>query len=127
MLKNNKADRNSEAPEFTYRIKPESFFDSDIFPVIGFGGFFCVSEIFKEVFMAAIAQPTSEILSRKLAAQFLGVCVTTLDRLDIPRTKVRRRVLYRKITLDNWLMEKEKQGGERESIKSTRYCRTAFD
>jgi len=43
------------------------------------------------------------VLSRKQASKFLGVCVTTLDRMDIPRTKVRRRVLYRQSVLLEWL------------------------
>jgi hypothetical protein len=46
-----------------------------------------------------------EILSRKKAAAFLGICLTTLDRLDIPRTKVRHRVMYRRDVLDRWIIE----------------------
>ena len=45
------------------------------------------------------------LLSRKKAAEFLGVCKTTLDRLNIPRTKLRRRVFYRQIILDQWIKE----------------------
>ena len=54
-----------------------------------------------------------EILSRKKAAAFLGVCLTTLDRLDIPRTKIRHKVMYRRDVLDKWIVdqtEKEKKG-----------------
>ena len=43
------------------------------------------------------------VLSRKQAAEFLGVCRTTLDRMNLPRTKVRRRVLYRQSVLIQWL------------------------
>ena len=43
------------------------------------------------------------VLSRKQAAEFLGVCRTTLDRMDLPRTKVRRRVLYQQSALIRWL------------------------
>jgi len=43
------------------------------------------------------------VLSRKQSANFLGICMTTLDRLDIPRTKLRRRVLYRQSELIRWL------------------------
>jgi hypothetical protein len=52
---------------------------------------------------------SSEILmGRKQAAEYLGrICLTTLDRLNLPRIKVRRRVLYRKITLDTWLSTQE--------------------
>jgi len=46
-----------------------------------------------------------EILSRKKAAEFLGVCLTTLDRLDIPRTKIRHKVMYRRDLLDRWLVK----------------------
>jgi hypothetical protein len=58
--------------------------------------------------MAEVAQPTNEVLSRKQAAQFLGVCLTTLDRLNIPRTQIRKRVMYRKATLDSWLAKQER-------------------
>jgi len=53
--------------------------------------------------MATISQPVKEVLSRKEAAQYLGVCKTTLDRLNIAKTQIRRRVLYRKEVLDQWL------------------------
>jgi predicted DNA-binding protein (UPF0251 family) len=43
------------------------------------------------------------ILSRKEAAAFLGICRTTLDRLDIPRTKIRHRVLYKREVLIKWV------------------------
>jgi len=71
-----------------------------------------MSAIFEEAFMAAIAQKTSEVLSRREAAQFLGICTTTLDRLDIPRTQIRKRIVYRRVTLDGWLAKQE-QGGRR--------------
>ena len=48
---------------------------------------------------------SSGILSRRQAAEFLGICRTTLDRLDIPRTKIRRRVMYKRIALEQWLDE----------------------
>ena len=48
---------------------------------------------------------TKEILSRKEAAEFLGVCKTTLDRLNIPRTQIRRRVFYRREVLNKWLVK----------------------
>jgi hypothetical protein len=45
-----------------------------------------------------------EVLSRKAAAKFMGICITTLDRLDdLPRIKIRRRVLYRQSALIQWL------------------------
>jgi hypothetical protein len=51
-----------------------------------------------------------EIMSRKKAAAFLGICLTTLDRLDIPRTKIRHRVMYRRDVLDRWLVEQTEKG-----------------
>jgi len=53
------------------------------------------------------AVKTNEVMSRRAAAQYLGICMTTLDRLDIPRTQIRKRVMYRKATLDNWLAKQE--------------------
>jgi len=50
-----------------------------------------------------------KVLSRKQASNFLGVCQTTLDHMNIPRTKVRRRVLYRQSVLIQWL-EKNTKG-----------------
>jgi hypothetical protein len=57
--------------------------------------------------MPAVAQTSNEVLSRRQTAQFLGICITTLDRLNIPRTQIRKRVLYRKATLDSWLEKQE--------------------
>ena len=56
---------------------------------------------------------TLDILSRKEAAAFLGICRTTLDRLDIPRTRIGRRVLFKKEVLNRWIddhTEKVKRG-----------------
>ncbi len=49
------------------------------------------------------------VLSRKAAANYLGVCMATLDSLKIPRTKVRRRVLYRQSVLLQWLEKNTKE------------------
>jgi len=46
-----------------------------------------------------------EVFSREEASDFLGICKTTLDKLPIPRIKIRRRVLYRRSELDQWLMQ----------------------
>jgi len=58
--------------------------------------------------MAIVVQTTGEVMSRKQACQYLGVCLTTLGRLDIPRTQIRKRVMYRKATLDSWLAKQER-------------------
>jgi len=52
------------------------------------------------------------LLSRKQAAEYLGgICLTTLDRLKIDRTIIRRRVFYRPDVLEQWLV-KHTQGQE---------------
>jgi len=58
--------------------------------------------------MATVVQATGEVMSRKQAAMFLGICLTTLDRLNIPLTQIRKRVMYRKATLDSWLAKQER-------------------
>jgi hypothetical protein len=45
----------------------------------------------------------NDVINRKEAARFLGICLTTLDRLDIPRCKVRRRVLYKRSVILQYL------------------------
>ena len=50
-------------------------------------------------------ETTADILSRKKAAAYLGVCLTTLDRLDIPRTRIRDRVMYKREVLNKWIDE----------------------
>ena len=50
-----------------------------------------------------------DIFSRKQAAEFLGICVTTLDRLDIPRTRIRHRVMFKREVLNKWIDEKTKR------------------
>ena len=46
---------------------------------------------------------TSGILSRREAAAFLGICLTTLDRLDIPQTRIRHRVMYKRDVINKWV------------------------
>jgi len=46
---------------------------------------------------------TVDIMSRKEAAKLLGICLTTLDRLDIPRTRVRHRVMFKRDVLKKWI------------------------
>ena len=57
----------------------------------------------KSVIGANMNTETAEILSRKKAAALLGICLVTLDRLDIPRTKIRHRVMYRRDVLNKWI------------------------
>ena len=56
---------------------------------------------------------TPDIMSRREAAAFLGICTATLDRLDIPRTRVRHRVMYKREVIKKWIddhTEKTKKG-----------------
>jgi len=46
------------------------------------------------------------LMTRKEAAEYLGkICLTSLDRLPIRRTYIRRRVFFRKSVLDTFLEE----------------------
>ena len=51
------------------------------------------------------------LLSRKQTAEYLCICKTTLDRLGIPATRIRRRVFYRQIVLEQWLRDQTEQKG----------------
>jgi hypothetical protein len=56
---------------------------------------------------------TPDILSRREAAAMLGICRATLDKLDIPKTRVRHRIMYKRDVLRKWIddhTDKEKGG-----------------
>jgi excisionase family DNA binding protein len=61
--------------------------------------------------MIAGQNTIADILSRKEAAVYLRVCKTTLDKLDIPRVKAGKRVLFKKTVLDAWLDEHTSRKG----------------
>jgi hypothetical protein len=47
---------------------------------------------------------TPAVLTRKAAAAYIGVCTTTLDRInDLPRVPIRGRVFYRPADIEAWL------------------------
>jgi len=46
---------------------------------------------------------TSDIFSRREAAEYLGICKATLDRLDIPKTRIRHRVMFKRDVLQKWI------------------------
>jgi len=48
---------------------------------------------------------TLDIMSRKEAAAYLGICLSTLDDLDVPRTKVGGRIMYKRDNLNKWIDE----------------------
>ena len=45
-----------------------------------------------------------ELLNRQEASSYLRICKTTLDKLKIPRIKIRHKVIYRKQELEQWLI-----------------------
>jgi hypothetical protein len=52
------------------------------------------------------------LLNRSEAARFLGIGLNTLGGLDIQKTRIRRRVLYRRDILEKWAKENtEKKEG----------------
>jgi hypothetical protein len=52
------------------------------------------------------------LLNRSEAARFLGIGLNTLGNLSIPKTRIRRRVLYRRDILEKWVKENtEKKAG----------------
>ena len=48
---------------------------------------------------------SSELFNRMEAAGYLRICRATLDCLPIPRIKIRKRVLYRRSELDQWIVQ----------------------
>jgi hypothetical protein len=52
---------------------------------------------------------------KREAADYIGVSLRTLDRLDIPRFKVRNKVKFRKTAIDEW--SKAHEGFSAESRK----------
>lgn len=58
--------------------------------------------------MPATASPAEGIHKTKSeAARYLHISERTLDRLDIPRVKIRGKVLFRTETLDAWSKAQE--------------------
>jgi hypothetical protein len=52
---------------------------------------------------------TRSVLTRKAAAGYIGVCTTTLDRLDdLPWVNIRGRVFYRPVDIESWLAKNAK-------------------
>jgi len=61
-----------------------------------------------------------DILSRREAAKYLGICLNTLDRLDIPRIRLRNRVMFKRDILNKWLddiAEKKSAAGKKRGKK----------
>ena len=56
---------------------------------------------------------TTDLFSRKEAAIFLGISRTTLDRLVISRTKIGRRVMFKRDVLNKWIDDHTDSGSKR--------------
>ena len=52
-------------------------------------------------------QPAKEVMSRTEAATYIGVGKSTLDRLAIPKIQIRRRILFRKEAIDQFLLSQQ--------------------
>jgi len=67
-------------------------------------------KLFERYSMATINQPTKEVMSRAEAAEYLRIGKSTLDRLNIPKIQIRRRVLFKKEVIDRWLTQNTIKG-----------------
>lgn len=60
------------------------------------------------------SSPDRQVFSRQQAAEYLGICVRSLDSLtadgELPHFKARSRVLYDKGTLDQWIRGQQRRG-----------------
>jgi hypothetical protein len=54
--------------------------------------------------------PEARILSKEEAAAYLGIGVTLLETLGVPRVRFGRRSVYDRIDLDAWLDEYKRRG-----------------
>ena len=55
--------------------------------------------------MVTTTQISKEVMSRKEAAAYLCIGKSTLDKLNIPKIQIRRRVLFKKEVIDKWLSQ----------------------
>lgn len=55
--------------------------------------------------MTTTTQTSKEVMSRKEAAAYLCIGKSTLDKLNIPKIQIRRRVLFKKEVIDKWLSQ----------------------
>jgi hypothetical protein len=72
------------------------------------GGFFCLQIFTGRAIMNATLQTHQGLMNRAEAAAYIRVCKTTLSRLNIPQTRIRKKVFYRKETLDKWIAKQDK-------------------
>jgi excisionase family DNA binding protein len=48
-----------------------------------------------------------EVMSRAEAAAYIGIGKSTLDRLAIPKIQIRKRILFRKEAIDQFLLSQQ--------------------
>jgi excisionase family DNA binding protein len=58
-------------------------------------------------------RPSNEFFTKSTLAEYLGITLRSLDRLDVrregpPRVKIGRRVLFRREAVEAWLQERER-------------------
>jgi len=51
---------------------------------------------------------TPFLLNRSEAAKYLGIGLNTLSLLNIPKTRIRKRILYQRDILEKWVKENTK-------------------
>jgi hypothetical protein len=50
------------------------------------------------------------LMNRSEAARYLGIGLNTLALLDIPKTQIRSRILYRRDILEDWAKDNTEKG-----------------
>jgi excisionase family DNA binding protein len=48
-----------------------------------------------------------DVMSRREAAAYIGIGKSTLDKLNIPKIQIRRRILFKKEAIDQWLLSQQ--------------------
>ena len=59
--------------------------------------------------MTTAIQNNKEVMNRTEAAAYLRIGKSTLDKLDIPKIQIRRRILFKKEAIDKWLLQQSKK------------------
>lgn len=55
------------------------------------------------------------LMTRRQVSKYLGLCLSSVDRLDIPRIKIgERRRAYLKADVDSWIESHKEKGREKE-------------
>jgi len=57
--------------------------------------------------MTTINQPTRELMTRRETSEYLHIAKSTLDKLDIPKIQIRRRIFFRREAVNKWLIAQE--------------------